>query len=255
MEDGKQQAVSTREYVDFEPSIDWSFEEDCDTLLLNLPGFKKEHLRVQLLPTRTLKISGERQVRNNKWSRFVKDFLLSEHCNVDKITAIYTDGVLYVKQPKIITPEAKEDEEKPSSEAPQPQELPDDEPRPQQTVQDQQHIQKSTTSMTENTNNVPEKVPEKKGLSNADENATFTTRKTSEKYENLGDAVKDATKTESGNANNIVEDGGKTEPENYEQPLAGLRKSRVFMNLVLVILAALVLGIYVTNLIKSSKQS
>ncbi|KAH6837127.1 hypothetical protein C2S53_017297 [Perilla frutescens var. hirtella] len=84
----------------FEPSSDLIQEEDCNTLLLYLPGFTKDQLRVQLTRTRVLKISGTRPLTNNKWSSFQKDFPVPENCDTEKITAKFEDGILYVKQPK-----------------------------------------------------------------------------------------------------------------------------------------------------------
>ncbi|KAH6814264.1 hypothetical protein C2S51_023282 [Perilla frutescens var. frutescens] len=84
----------------FEPSSDLIQEEECNTLLLYLPGFTKDQLRVQLTRTRVLKISGTRPLTNNKSSSFQKDFPVPENCDTEKITAKFEDGILYVKQPK-----------------------------------------------------------------------------------------------------------------------------------------------------------
>ncbi|XP_059625075.1 inactive protein RESTRICTED TEV MOVEMENT 2-like [Cornus florida] len=100
-------------YEDFEPASEWVREEDCDTLVVYLGGFKKEQLRAQLTTPRNLVVSGERPLGKNKWRRFQKVVTISENCDTDKITAKFEDSVLTIKQPKLITPKQKQDQEKP----------------------------------------------------------------------------------------------------------------------------------------------
>lgn len=85
----------------FEPASDLIQEDDCNTLLLYLPGFTKDQLRVQLTRTRVMKISGARPLGKNV-SSFQKDFPVPENCDTSKITAKFEDGILYVRQPKTI---------------------------------------------------------------------------------------------------------------------------------------------------------
>uniref|UniRef100_A0A5B7BWT1 Putative inactive protein RESTRICTED TEV MOVEMENT 2-like n=1 Tax=Davidia involucrata TaxID=16924 RepID=A0A5B7BWT1_DAVIN len=274
--DRKHQAAPNREYEDFEPKSEWVEEEVCDTLLLYLPGFKKEQLKVQLTTTKNLRISGERQLRENKWNRFLKEFPVSANCEAHKITAKFEDGILYVRQPKLITPAAKEDKEKPTSEAPGPQK-PADEPQPQKNVQEKDSDQKMTSMTTQKTNglanakelsnadgnksesidakNVSEKPSERERTTDTNSVSEKTQEEEkSEKHENLGD---NSAKTESGTTSNVDADG-KAGAENYKQPVGELteklKKPRKLMNLVLlVVIVALVLGMYVTNMIRSSK--
>ncbi|KAA8550109.1 hypothetical protein F0562_001793 [Nyssa sinensis] len=284
--DKKHQAEPRRVYEHFEPASDRIEEEACNTILLYLAGFKKDELKVQVTTTRMLKISGEHKVKDTKWRRFYKEFPVSENCDINKITAKFEDGILYLTQPKLITLATEKDKSKPISETPRPLN-PEDEPQSQRGVQEKDSNQK-TASMTEKTNRlanakeVPEKALEKKELSNVDgqrsesmdaknvsqktqeeEKSDVATkdgnfsRKTSEKHENLGDSVNDAAQMDSGTTSN-VHAGGKMGTENYKQPVGELaeklKKPRKLINLVLVILAALVLGMYVTNFIRSSKK-
>ncbi|PIA59809.1 hypothetical protein AQUCO_00400592v1 [Aquilegia coerulea] len=99
----KSQATTTRSYEDFEPSSNWVKEEYVDTLVIHLPGFKKEDLRVQIDSHANLKISGERQLEDNRWSRFRKEFRAPKNCNTNEITAKFVGGLLYVKFPKKIS--------------------------------------------------------------------------------------------------------------------------------------------------------
>ncbi|KAL8197922.1 hypothetical protein R6Q57_030080 [Mikania cordata] len=88
-----------RVYQDFEPSMEWVPEDDSDTLLVYLPGFAKEQLRVQL-KARNLIISGERKLHQNTWSRFRVEFPVSVNCDLNKISAKFEGSILFVRQPK-----------------------------------------------------------------------------------------------------------------------------------------------------------
>ncbi|RWR93378.1 Alpha crystallin/Hsp20 domain-containing protein [Cinnamomum micranthum f. kanehirae] len=89
-----------RSYEDFQPSSDWLREDKSDTLVVRLPGFVKEQLRVQLDNKGVLKVSGERPIQGNKWTRFRKDFHVPDHCDVTQIRATFDDGALYITMPK-----------------------------------------------------------------------------------------------------------------------------------------------------------
>ncbi|XP_047323928.1 protein RESTRICTED TEV MOVEMENT 2-like [Impatiens glandulifera] len=99
--------MATRDYLNFEPVTQWVHENECDTLLVSLPDFSKEQLKVQISPSGTLKISGERPIGVNKWSRFSKEFPVSSNCDTTKLNANFSQGILYVKQPKLINPAEK----------------------------------------------------------------------------------------------------------------------------------------------------
>ncbi|GAA0165915.1 hypothetical protein LIER_40085 [Lithospermum erythrorhizon] len=95
-------SAATPIYEDFVPKSDVIYEDDCDTLRLHLPGFKKEQMRVQL--TRgILRISGSMLIGANRMRRFQKEFPISQNCDTNKITAKFDNGILHVKQPKLIT--------------------------------------------------------------------------------------------------------------------------------------------------------
>ncbi|KAI7740999.1 hypothetical protein M8C21_016565, partial [Ambrosia artemisiifolia] len=95
--------------TEFEPSIEWLNDDDCDTLLVYLPGFIKEQLKV-LLRSRTLIISGQRKLHDNTWTRFRKEFPIAEHCDLTKINAKFEGSILNVKMPKSRTHVAKQEE-------------------------------------------------------------------------------------------------------------------------------------------------
>nr|XP_043622677.1 inactive protein RESTRICTED TEV MOVEMENT 2-like [Erigeron canadensis] len=94
---------AARVYQDFEPSMEWVPEDDSDTLLVYLPSFAKEQLRVQMR-ARNLIISGERKLQqqnNNTWSRFRVEFPVSVNCDLNKISAKFEGNILFVRQPKL----------------------------------------------------------------------------------------------------------------------------------------------------------
>lgn len=85
-------------------------------------GFKKEQMRVQVTAARVLKISGERQISNNKYRRFRKEIQLPLHLDTNTIAAKFESGILYIKllkhinknnneQQNVPTQEPKKDEE------------------------------------------------------------------------------------------------------------------------------------------------
>ncbi|KAM3398027.1 hypothetical protein P3S68_001541 [Capsicum galapagoense] len=95
------ESESTQELEMFVPSSELVQEQHSDTIHLNLPGFKMEHLKVQLTGTGILKISEQRPIVPNKWQGLYKKFPIAEKCDKSKIRAKFEKGILYVKQPKI----------------------------------------------------------------------------------------------------------------------------------------------------------
>ncbi|XP_004228876.1 inactive protein RESTRICTED TEV MOVEMENT 2-like [Solanum lycopersicum] len=103
-------ATPTQVYEDFVPSSKKVHEENFDTIHINLHGFKKEQLKVVLTSTGTLKISGQRPIGPTKWQRFLNEFPVAENCDRSKISAKFENGILHVKQPKLIPKVEKEKE-------------------------------------------------------------------------------------------------------------------------------------------------
>ncbi|KAJ1410270.1 HSP20-like chaperone [Sesbania bispinosa] len=101
-----------RVYKDFEPSYEWAQDQESDTLILMLKGFRKENLRVQISPNRILKLSGEQQIIDNTWRQFRKEFTIPSHSDSNAIKAKLEGGFLYVRLPKRIT-QANPEPEKP----------------------------------------------------------------------------------------------------------------------------------------------
>ncbi|KAG6534168.1 inactive protein RESTRICTED TEV MOVEMENT 2-like [Zingiber officinale] len=90
---------SLRSFEDFEPSSEWVHEEAFGTLLIHLPGFKRNQIKVQITNSNQIKISGERPLDDQHWSRFVKQVPLPQHCKAAETRAKFENGVLHVRIP------------------------------------------------------------------------------------------------------------------------------------------------------------
>ncbi|KAG0556916.1 hypothetical protein M758_11G085500 [Ceratodon purpureus] len=95
--------------------IDWRETPEAHVFKADLPGLKKEEVKVQVLEGKTLEISGERKreevQKGDTWHRverssgsFMRRFRLPENTNVDEVQAQVQDGVLTVTVPKIQKP-------------------------------------------------------------------------------------------------------------------------------------------------------
>ncbi|EEF47954.1 small heat-shock protein, putative [Ricinus communis] len=90
------------QYEDFQPKIEWKEEEGAILLLLHLPDYKKEQLKITYVnTTRVITILGERPITDNKWSRLDKSFSVPLNCHVNKIQAKFQNGILTITMPKI----------------------------------------------------------------------------------------------------------------------------------------------------------
>ncbi|EEF46515.1 small heat-shock protein, putative [Ricinus communis] len=102
-----------RVYEDLEPIMAWERDHPtADTLVIYLPGFRKEQLKVQVTTSRFLRVSGERLVSGNKWIRFRKEILIPSNYETNEISAKFEKGALYVKHPKIIVQDPEPPQEK-----------------------------------------------------------------------------------------------------------------------------------------------
>ncbi|TKY57051.1 23.2 kDa heat shock protein [Spatholobus suberectus] len=108
-------------HEEFLPPSDWDRQKESDTLILMLPGFRKEQLRVQVSSDRVLRLSGERKISENKLRRFRVEEKLSDNHDTNGINAKFEAGMLYVRLPKVPKPQPPPPPPTPTQEPPKPQ--------------------------------------------------------------------------------------------------------------------------------------
>ncbi|KAL2485534.1 inactive protein RESTRICTED TEV MOVEMENT 2-like [Abeliophyllum distichum] len=157
----------------FQPASELTQEEDRDTLIIDLTGFRKEQLKAQLShDSKSLTISGARQLEDNRWIGFHKDFPLPPNCETEKISARFDHGMLYVNIPKLISPAEKEDSKLPPLETRKPwkpTEEPVNTPEKNREQASQQNLASDNQNKQIDSKNVPQKslVKEETESSNA----------------------------------------------------------------------------------------
>ncbi|EEF28204.1 class I heat shock protein [Ricinus communis] len=91
--------------------VDWKETPEAHIFKADLPGLKKEEVKVEIEEGRVLQMSGERSVekeeKNDKWhlvergrGKFMRRFRLPENAKVDAVKASMENGVLTVTIPK-----------------------------------------------------------------------------------------------------------------------------------------------------------
>ncbi|CAH8264135.1 unnamed protein product [Arabidopsis lyrata] len=97
--------------------VDWRETPEAHVFKADLPGLKKEEVKVEMEEDSVLKISGERHVekedKNDTWHRverssgqFTRRFRLPENVKMDQVKAAMENGVLTVTVPKAETKKA-----------------------------------------------------------------------------------------------------------------------------------------------------
>ncbi|ESR38207.1 17.8 kDa class I heat shock protein [Citrus sinensis] len=92
--------------------VDWKETPEAHVFKADLPGLRKEEVKVEVEDDRVLQISGqrgiEREDKNDTWHRwerssgmFSRRFRLPENVKMDQIKASMENGVLTVTVPKV----------------------------------------------------------------------------------------------------------------------------------------------------------
>nr|GLL32420.1 inactive protein RESTRICTED TEV MOVEMENT 2-like [Ipomoea trifida] len=87
---------------DFIPKSELLQDAYADILNLYLPDFNEEQVMVEVTRSKTLSVSGLRPTKANRWVRFHKEFPISSNCNQSEISHEFKDGILCVRQPKLV---------------------------------------------------------------------------------------------------------------------------------------------------------
>ncbi|KAL8051244.1 hypothetical protein ABFX02_06G135100 [Erythranthe guttata] len=100
--------------------IDWKETPEAHMFKVDVPGLKKEEVKVEVEDGNILQISGERskekEEKNDKWHRverssgkFIRRFRLPENAKLEEVKAAMENGVLTVTVPKeeVKKPEVK----------------------------------------------------------------------------------------------------------------------------------------------------
>ncbi|KAJ0792167.1 putative small heat shock protein HSP20 [Helianthus annuus] len=91
--------------------VDWKETPEAHVFKADLPGIKKEEVKVEVEDGNILQITSQRNVdkedKNDKWHRverssgkFIRRFRLPENAKMDQVKAVMENGVLTITVPK-----------------------------------------------------------------------------------------------------------------------------------------------------------
>ncbi|KAK4257171.1 hypothetical protein QN277_006794 [Acacia crassicarpa] len=82
------------------PNYGWTEDSSCHYLLVDLPGFKKEEVKLQVEGSGYITVRGERQVNEEKRVHFELVLPVPKDSDTDKIAGKFDSEILYVTIPK-----------------------------------------------------------------------------------------------------------------------------------------------------------
>ncbi|KAK7330389.1 hypothetical protein VNO77_24583 [Canavalia gladiata] len=89
------------------PNSGWTEDSAGHYLLVDLPEFRKEEVKLQVDSYGRILVTGERQANERKRVHFWLAFPVPVDSDMDKIAGKFDGGILYVTVPKQIPPESK----------------------------------------------------------------------------------------------------------------------------------------------------
>ncbi|KAI4374547.1 hypothetical protein MLD38_012529 [Melastoma candidum] len=106
----------SRNVEEIKISAGWVEDQNNHYLLVDLPGFKKEEVKIETDRVDEVTVSGERQERENKFLYFERKFKVPENSDIGNTSGMLEDGILTVTVPKRVVPTMKEEPKIPEKE-------------------------------------------------------------------------------------------------------------------------------------------
>ncbi|KAJ0266396.1 Protein RESTRICTED TEV MOVEMENT 2 [Hirschfeldia incana] len=89
------------QYEDFVPKSDWKDQPETTLFTIDLPGFTKEQIKVMYVhASKMIRVTGERPLAGQRWSRFNKVFTVPHNCLANKIHGSFNNNTLTITMPK-----------------------------------------------------------------------------------------------------------------------------------------------------------
>lgn len=107
--DGEKTLTNNPIVKEFVPSSGWTEDSNGHYLLVDLPDFKKEQVKLQVDSSGNITVSGEMLTSDNRYiMRFEQMFPLPPNSDMDKVSGKFDGELLYVTVPKRAKEESTE---------------------------------------------------------------------------------------------------------------------------------------------------
>ncbi|CAL0333625.1 unnamed protein product [Lupinus luteus] len=156
-------APPRRVYETFQPKTEMKQSPEAYLLHIYLPGYIKERIKITYVSSsQSVKVSGERPIPGNRWSKFDQTYPLPQDCEAEKLQGKFESGTLILTMPKkkTISQVSPKQEVKTTQEKDQPG--PSDKPVPEKEKPEKA---KETIPPQYTSHEVEEAVGEKKNAS------------------------------------------------------------------------------------------